>query len=309
MPLFHTAGCGLVTLGALHTGGIHVLPTGFDASAMLDLFEAERGTLMLSVPTMLIRMLDEHSSSPRDLTSWRLTALGGAPIPVELVRRAERELDVQVAIGFGQTESSPYITHTRPGDPNSQWAQTVGRPLPHTEVKVADPKTGVTLPRGQEGEICARGCCVMLGYFENAQATRAALDSGGWLHTGDLGSIDDAGYVRIQGRLRDMIIRGGENVYPREIEDVLFTHPDVADAAVVGLPDPEWGEIVGAFVRLRSGAHPSGTELAAYCRERLAGYKVPRFWQFVTTYPQTVSGKIQKFALRDQYVRENAGDS
>jgi fatty-acyl-CoA synthase len=309
MPLFHTAGCGLVTLGALQTGGVHVLPAGFDAGVMLDLFEAEGGTLMLSVPTMLIRMLDEQASSPRDVTSWRLTSLGGAPVPPELVRRAEQELGVKVAIGFGQTECSPYITHTRPDDPNPRWAETVGRPLPRTEVKAVDPQTGTTVPKGHLGEICARGCCVMLGYFDDEESTRTALDSEGWLHTGDLGSIDDAGYVRIQGRLRDMIIRGGENVYPGEIEDVLFTHPDVADTAVVGLPDPEWGEIVGAFVRLRAGANPSYAELAAYCRERLANYKVPLVWRFVTVYPQTPSGKIQKFALRDQYLSEQSANA
>jgi acyl-CoA synthetase (AMP-forming)/AMP-acid ligase II len=306
MPLFHTAGCGLATLGALCTGGAHVLPGGFDAPLMLDLLQAERGTLLLSVPTMLIRMLDEQAASPRDLSSWRLTALGGAPVPRELVRRAERELEVQVAIGYGQTESSPYITHTRPGDPDPRWAETVGRPLPHTEVKIADPETGATRPRGQPGEVCARGYSVMLGYFDEAEATRAAVDSGGWLHTGDLGSIDDAGYLRIQGRLRDTIIRGGENIYPREIEDVLFAHPDVADAAVVGLPDPEWGEIVGAFVRLRPGAQPSAEDLGRYCRERLASFKVPRIWRFVDSYPQTASGKIQKFALREQYVTGQA---
>jgi fatty-acyl-CoA synthase len=304
MPLFHTAGCVLATLGALRSGGVHVLPGGFDAGVVLDLIEAERGTLTLNVPTMLIRMLDEQAASPRDLSSWRLTELGGAPVAPELVRRAGRELGVQVAIGFGQTESSAYITHTRPGDPDLRWPETVGQPLPQTGVKIADPETGATLPRGRAGEVCACGYGVMLGYFDDDAATKAAIDNGGWLHTGDLGSIDDAGYLRIHGRLRDMIIRGGAYVYPREIEDVLSAHPDVADAAVVGLPDPEWGEIIGVFVRPHPGARPSGENLARYCREHLAGFKVPRAWRFVDSYPQTASGKIQKFALRDQYLRE-----
>lgn len=303
MPLFHTAGCGLGTLGALHSGAAHVLSGDFDAAMMLDLIQAERATVTLSVPTMLIRVLDEQAVSPRDLSSWRLAELGGAQVLPELVRRAERELHVRVAIGFGQTEASPYITHTRLSDPDPRQAGTVGRPLPHTEVKIADPETGATFPRSQVGEICARGYGVMLGYFGDDAATKATLDDDGWLHTGDLGSIDDAGYLRVQGRLRDMIIRGGENVYPREIEDVLVTHPDVADAAVVGLPDREWGEIVGVFVRPRPGTRPSGEDLARHCRERLAGFKVPRIWRFVDSYPQTASGKIQKFALRDQYVR------
>jgi fatty-acyl-CoA synthase len=304
MPLFHTAGCGLGALGAISSGAVHVLPAGFDAGVMLDLIQAERGTVTLSVPTMLIRLLDEHALSPRDLPSWRVSALGGAPVPPELVRRAERELRVQVAIGFGQTEASPYITHTRLDDPEPQRAETVGRPLPHTEVKIVSPETGTTLPPGEVGEICVRGYSVMLGYFDDDAATREALGDDGWLHTGDLGSVDGTGYLRVQGRLRDMIIRGGENIYPREVEDVLVTHPGVADAAVVGLPDPEWGEIVGAFVRLRPGTPPTGEDLDRYCRQHLAGYKVPRVWQFVDSYPQTASGKIQKFALRDQYVRD-----
>jgi fatty-acyl-CoA synthase len=291
MPLFHTAGCGLATLGALQSGGVHVLPGGFDAGVMLDLIQGERATLTLNVPTMLIRVLDEQAASPRDLSSWRLTALGGAPVPPELVRRAQQELNVRAAIGFGQTEASPYITHTRPGDTHPRWAETVGRPLPQTGLKIADPGTGVTLPRGQVGEVCARGYSVMLGYFENDAATKAAIDNDGWLHTGDLGSVDDAGYLRIQGRLRDMIIRGGENIYPREIEDVLSAHPDVADAAVVGLPDPEWGEIVGAFIRPHPGAQPYGEGLARYCRGHLARFKVPQVWRFVDSYPQTASGQ------------------
>jgi fatty-acyl-CoA synthase len=309
MPLFHTAGCVLVTLGALCTGGQHVLPGGFDAGTMLDLVQAEGGTVTVNVPTMLIRMLDEQAASPRDVSSWRVAVVGGAPVPAELVRRAERELGIRVAIGYGQTEFSPFITQTRADDPEPKRAEAVGRPLPQTEVKIADPETGGTLPRGQIGEVCARGYAVMLGYFDQPAATKEAVDGDGWLHTGDLGSIDDADYLRIQGRLKDMIIRGGENIYPREVEDVLFAHPDVADAVVVGLPDPEWGEIVGAFIRTRAGAQqPSADDLDRYCRARLASFKVPRVWRFVDSYPQTASGKIQKFALRDLYLGETAKD-
>jgi fatty-acyl-CoA synthase len=302
MPMFHTAGCGLVTLGALQTGGMHVLPPGFDAELMLDLIETHRGTLMLSVPTMLIRMLDQRGAIDRDLTSWRLTTLGGASVPPELVRRTISEFHVDVAIGFGQTESSPYITHTLPHDPQSKWIDTVGRPLPQTEVKVVDRETGETVPIDVIGEICARSVCVMKGYFGDPKATAEAVDAEGWLHTGDLGSMDAQGYLRIHGRIKDMIIRGGENIYPREVEDVLYTHPAVAHASIVGVPDLELGEIVVAFVQPKPNHRLNTQELSEFCRARLAAYKTPLIWHFVEQFPQTTSGKIQKFVLRDEYI-------
>ena len=302
MPLFHTAGCGLVTLGAMQTGGTQILPREFDADLILDLFERQRGTVLLSVPTMLIRLLDAQRTRPRDLTAWRLVTLGGAPVPAGLVRRAEQELDVKVGIGFGQTEASPYITHTRPDDPHPAWSATVGRPLPLVEVKIADEAAGEPAPVGATGEICTRGICVMLEYFDNPAATAQAIDEDGWLHTGDIGTMDEQGYLRVQGRLKDMIIRGGENIYPSEIEDVLSGHEAVAAASVVGLPDEEWGEIVAAFVQLRPGAAAGPGDLDQYCRAHLAGFKVPRVWDLVTEFPQTSSGKIQKFALRQRYL-------
>jgi fatty-acyl-CoA synthase len=306
MPMFHTAGCGLATLGALQTGGMHVLPAGFDPELMLDLVEAHHGTLVLCVPTMLIRMLDHSGAKDRDLSSWRLATLGGAPVPPELVRRAFTEFNIDVAIGFGQTESSPYITHTLPHDPNPQWIDTVGRPLPQTEIKVVDPDTGETVPIGVIGEVCAKSICVMKGYFGNPKATAETIDAQGWLHTGDLGSLDAQGYLRIQGRMKDMIIRGGENIYPREIEDVLCTHPGVTQASIVGVPDAQWGEVVVAFVQSRPGCHLSSDELAEFCRARLASYKTPRVWRFVDHFPQTASGKIQKFVLRNEFIASNA---
>jgi fatty-acyl-CoA synthase len=306
MPMFHTAGCGLATLGALQTGGTHVLPAGFDPELMLDLIEAYRATVVLCVPTMLIRMLDHPGAKDRDLSSWRLATLGGAPVPPELVRRAFTEFNIDVAIGFGQTESSPYISHTLPHDPNPQWIDTVGRPLPQTEIKVVDPDTGETVPIGVIGEVCAKSICVMNGYFGNPKATAETIDAQGWLHTGDLGSLDAQGYLRIQGRMKDMIIRGGENVYPREIEDVLCTHPAVSQVSVVGVPDPEWGEVVVAFVQSRPGCHLSDDELSDFCRARLAAYKTPRIWRFVDHFPQTASGKIQKFVLRNEFIASTA---
>jgi fatty-acyl-CoA synthase len=298
MPMFHTAGCGLATLGALQTGGVHVISPDADAGRLVALIERERGSIMLAVPTMLLRVLDHPDTATRDISSWRLCTMGGAPVAPELVRRAARMLGVAVAIGFGQTEASPYVTHTVPGDPDPAALETVGRPLPHTEIRIASP-AGEMLPLGEIGEIQVRSYGVMLGYFDDDEATRAAFTADGWLRTGDLGSLDAAAYCRVQGRLREMIIRGGENIYPREIEDVLFTHPGVANVAVLGLPDAEWGEVVAAFVQPRDGAALTPDALDAFCRERLAAHKVPRTWRFVAELPQTGSGKIRKFALRD----------
>ncbi|MGU7781096.1 AMP-binding protein [Burkholderia sp. PU8-34] len=304
MPMFHTAGCGLVTLGALQTGGTHVLPPAFDPALMLDLVESERGTLMSAVPTMMVRILDHPALTTFDLSSWRVATLGGAPVPAALVRRLENTLRVKVGIGFGQTEASPYIAHTREDESRSGWELTVGRPMPHVEVKVADPRSGDTVPIGTLGEIWTRGKCVTKGYFDNEEATRQALTDDGWLRTGDLGSMASDGYLTIQGRMKEMIIRGGENVYPREIEEVLLGHPAVAGVCVVGLPDAEWGEIVAAFVQLRAGNAEAEHELTDYCRARLASYKTPRVWRFVDAFPQTASGKIQKYVLRDQFLEE-----
>ena len=286
MPMFHTAGCGLCTLGALQTGGAQVMPPGFDPELMLDLLEQERGSIVLSVPTMLQRILDAPSIGSRDLSSWRLVSLGGAPVPPELIRRSEQR-GVRAVIGYGQTEASPYLTHTLPDDPHPDWVNTVGRPLPQTEIKIVNPETGEILPRGEIGEICARGYGIMKDYFDNPAGTTAAIDLEGWLHTGDLGSLDERGCCRVQGRAKDLIIRGGENIYPREIEDVLHTHPAILGASVIGVPDSDWGEIPVAFVQTKPEARLSAEEFEAFCRERLASYKVPRIWRFVDQFPQT----------------------
>jgi fatty-acyl-CoA synthase len=217
-----------------------------------------------------------------------------------VVRRAQETLRLKVAIGFGQTEASPYITHTLPDDPHPNWIATVSRPLPGTEVKVVDPRTDETLTVDAIGEICTRGVGVMTAYFDDERATAAAIDKDGWLHTGDLGGMDASGYCRIHGRLKDMIIRGGENIHPREIEDILYTHPDVAGVAMTGVQDAEWGETVAAFVQQRPGHSLTEAELDAFCRRHLASYKVPRIWRFVDQFPQTASGKIQKFLLCEQ---------
>jgi fatty-acyl-CoA synthase len=304
MPLFHTAGCGLFTLGPLTTGGASLLLPGFDPARMLALIEEERVTLTGGVPTMLVTMLEHPDLAQRDLSSLRSLLTSGAPILPELVRRTEAAFGVPLMTALGQTEASPLITMTRPEDPPEVRATTAGQPLPQTELKIVDPATGETVPLGTIGEICVRGFLVMRGYFDNPEGTAAAIDAEGWLHTGDLGTMDAQGYCRVEGRLKDMIIRGGENIYPREIEAVLFAHPAVSDVAVVGIPDDYWGETVAAFVRPVPGQTPSEEELSAYCRQHLAGYKTPRHWRFVEQFPQTPSGKIQKFALREMLLGE-----
>jgi fatty-acyl-CoA synthase len=305
MPLFHTAGCGLATLGALQTGGTNVLMPGFDAGLMLELLESERGTITLSVPTMAIALLEHPTLAQRDVSSWRLAGIGGAPVTAELAERIERTVPARVTIGFGLTEHSPYITHTHPDEPFERRVLTVGRPLPNTEVKIVDPQTDAIVPPGEVGEICVRSYAVMRGYFDSPEATARALDAQGWLRTGDLGSMDADGYCSIRGRLKDVIIRGGENIYPREIEDVLVTYPGVADAAVVGAPDATWGEVVVAFIRTAAGAQLNEADLFDHCRRHLAPFKTPRHWRFVERFPQTPSGKIQKFLLREQFAAES----
>ena len=304
MPLFHTAGCVMLTLGPLLTGGGQVLLPGFDPTLMLALIEAERVAFTGGVPTMLIALLEHPDLARRDLASLRALNTGGAPVSAELVQRTEAAFGVPLSTTFAQTEASPVITQTRPDDPAAVRATTVGRPLPQTVVKIVDPAAGDTVPCGTIGELCVRGYLVMRGYFDNPNATAAALDAEGWLHTGDLATLDAEGDCRVVGRLKDMIIRGGENIYPAEIEALLFAHPAVSDVAVVGIPDEKWGEIVAAVVRPAPGQAPTEEELFAYCRAHLAPHKTPRQWRFVEQFPQTPSGKIQKFVLREQFVRD-----
>jgi fatty-acyl-CoA synthase len=302
MPMFHTAGCVLGALGALQARAVHVPVIAFDPGFVLELIERERGTALLGVPTMQIALLEHPDLASRDLSSLRSSVSGGSLVPADLVRRIESTLGVQFCIVYGTTECSPLVTMTRFDDTPEDKAETIGRALPETEVKIADPINGDIVAPGVVGELCARGYMVMRGYFENEPATTEAIDADGWYHTGDLASMDERGYCRIEGRLKDMIIRGGENIYPREIEDVLFAHPSVADVAVVGIPDDKWGEQVAAFVRVIGDDAPTPTELSAHVRGQLAGFKVPRTWVFVEAFPLTGSGKVQKFVLRDQLI-------
>ncbi|MCB1746379.1 MAG: AMP-binding protein [Gammaproteobacteria bacterium] len=300
-PLFHTGGCVGGVLGSVQTGGALLLPSSFDAESMLDLVAQERVTYTFAVPTMLIALLNAQAARPRDLSSLVTVFSGAATVPVEVVKRVEREFGARLIIGYGQTETSPAITHTRPDDAPVDKSETIGYALPQVEIKIVDPASGATLPVDTPGELCTRGFLVMMGYYDNPQATAATIDADGWLHTGDLCTMDARGYVRITGRLKDMIIRGGENIYPREIEEVLYTHPAIADVAVIGLPDDYWGESVGAVLMLRDGEAVTGSALEAFCGERLARHKVPRQWFVVDAIPTTTSGKLQKFRLAEMY--------
>lgn len=300
MPLFHTAGCVQGTLAPLASLGTQVLVPGFDPALQLMLTETEKGAQLCGVPTMLLAMLSHPAFGSTDLSTVRYAISGGATVAPDIVRRVEAALGVPMAIVYAQTEASPVITMTRLDDTPDDRAETIGRPLPGAEVRIVRPGTRELAGAGEIGELCTRGYHVMSGYFDDPIQTAAAIDPDGWLHTGDLASQDPRGYYRIEGRLKEMIIRGGENIYPREIEQLLITHPTVEDVAVVGIPDPHWGEQVAAFIRPAANQAPDPETLQAFTKANLAPHKVPRLWRFVETFPTTASGKIQKYALRDQ---------
>lgn len=305
LPMFHTSGCVGGALGALTSGSALILPPAFDPASVLDIIERERITSFVGVPTMLVAILEAQAARPRDVSSLRLLASGGSMVPPELIRRIKETFASDFATVYGQTESSPLLTTTYPDDAPEDGSETIGQALPHTELSIRDPQSNAVAPIGAVGEICARGYAVMLGYNDDPDATAAAIDADGWLHTGDLGTMDARGYLRITGRVKEMIIRGGENLFPAEIENALLEHPDVLEIAVVGIPDDKWGEVVACFLRLRPGAVLDRAALIAHCRERLAAPKTPAHWILVREWPLTGSGKIQKFVLRDLFV---AGD-
>ncbi len=302
MPLFHTGGCVLAIMGALQVGATLVLMEMFEPALMLELCETYGATHMLGVPTMLIATMEHPDFDRRDISSLKAVCSGGSTVPAELVRKIEDKLGVFFSIIYGQTEASPTITLAKADDTAEDKANTLGPVLPQTEIKVIDPDSGKTVPIGEPGELCTRGYHVMLGYFEMPDRTAETIDADGWLRTGDLVTMDSRGYTTITGRLKDMIIRGGENIYPREIEELLFEHPKVADIAVVGLPDEKWGETVGAFIRDADPSNPATVaELHQYCRDHLAPHKTPKSWYHVEEFPLTGSGKVQKFAIVENW--------
>ena len=302
MPMFHVGGSCLFTLGPVQATATQVLMPRFSPALQLELIETHQATILCGVPTMLRALLDHPDLAKRDVSSLRRVLTGGAVSPPALVGEVEATLGVTYSIAFAQTEATCSVTITTAADSVEDRAQTLGRALPQTEARIADLRTNETARCGEVGEICTRGYLVMRGYLNAPKATAAAIDAEGWLHTGDLGSMDERGYLRIRGRLKEMIIRGGENIYPREIEEVLVAHPAVADASVIGLPDEYYGEVVGAAIRLADAgdADPDLTvKLADYCRALLAAEKVPVRWLVTDGFPMTASGKIRTDALRE----------
>lgn len=304
MPLFHTAGCAMGVLGCAHQRATYLLCQVFDPTLVLTAAARHHADLLAGVPTMLIALLSHPEFERFDLSGLSRVLSGGSPVPPELVHRVEERFGVRFTSVYGQTELSPVVTQTSPDDAPHDKATTAGRPLPQVEVSVQDPVSGRIVPAGQAGEVCARGYQTMLGYFGMPERTAETIDPDGWLHTGDLGVLDERGYLTVTGRLKDMIIRGGENIYATEIEQLLFTHPGIRDVTVLGLPDPTWGEIVAAvLVPADPDRVPAVGELHDLCRAKLAPHKTPTRWFQAVELPLTGSGKIQKFRLREQIDR------
>jgi acyl-CoA synthetase (AMP-forming)/AMP-acid ligase II len=304
VPFFHCFGCVLGTLAAVSVGATMVPTVDFSAEHVLKTVESEKCTALHGVPTMFIAELNLDNFGSFDLSTLRTGIMAGSPCPIEVMKKVMDLMGMnEITIAYGQTESSPVITQTRTDDPIDRRVNTVGKVMPEVEVKIIDPLNGQEVPAGAQGELCTRGYHVMKGYYKMEEATERAIDGSGWLHTGDLAMIDEEGYVSITGRLKDMIIRGGENIYPREIEEFLYTHPDVLDVQVVGAPDEKYGEQVAAYIRKRENSHIAARDIRAYCEGKIAKFKIPRYVFFVEEYPMTASGKIQKYKLRQQ-VRE-----
>jgi fatty-acyl-CoA synthase len=303
MPLFHCSGCAILVAGGLALGITMYLAPMFDPVMIVKVIERERCDLVFGVPTMLVALIDEVQKSGRDVSSTKRMMSGGAMVAPELCRKAREVFGAPIQIVYGQTESSPVITQCWYEDSLEDLTQTIGQPVPHVDVSIRDPATNTVVPIGEQGEICARGYLIMTGYNDNPEATAKAIDADGWLHTGDLGRMDARGYVKITGRVKDMIIRGGENLFPAEIENVMLEHGAVTEVAVVGIPDEKWGEQVACFMRSASGDQPGSAELRAFIRDRLSPQKTPAFWIWVDEWPLTGSGKIQKFKLREAFER------
>ena len=305
VPMYHCFGMVLGTLLCASSGAAIVLPSaGFEADACLGAIDSERCTAVHGVPTMFIAMLDEPGFAGYDTTSLRTGIMAGAPCPVELMRRVIDEMHLgEITIGYGMTETGPLSTQTLPDDPIDLRVGTVGRPLPNTEIKIID-EDGHIVPRGVPGELCTRGYNVMRGYWGDPERTAKDIDAAHWIRSGDIATMDEASYLRIVGRSKDMLIRGGENIYPREIEEFLYTNPKIEQVEVVGVPDPKFGEEVAAWIKLHEGQTANEAEIRDYCKGRLAHFKIPRYIRFVDAFPMTVTGKVQKYLIRESMAAE-----
>ncbi|MBO0775529.1 MAG: AMP-binding protein [Actinobacteria bacterium] len=306
VPFYHCFGMVLGNLACTTHGACIVIPSpGFEPAATLHTVQEERCTSLYGVPTMFIAELGLPDFGSYDLTSLRTGIMAGSPSPVEVMKRVISEMNMnEVTICYGMTETSPVSTQTGADDDMERRVSTVGRVHPHVEVKIIDPDSGLVVPRGQAGELCTRGYSVMLGYWEDEEQSRAAIDAARWMHTGDLAVMDEAGYLNIVGRIKDMVIRGGENIYPREVEEFLYTHPAIADVQVVGVPDARFGEELCAWVKLRPGSSLTEEELRAFCQGKIAHYKIPRYLRVSDEFPMTVTGKVQKFKMREVSIAE-----
>jgi len=305
VPFFHCFGCVLGVMACVTHGSAMVPVEIFDPLKVLQTVEAEKCTALHGVPTMFIAELEHPEFSRFDLSTLRTGIMAGSVCPIEVMKRAVKDMNLtEITSVYGQTESSPGITQTRTEDPVELRVSTVGRALPGAEVKIIDIETGATLPPGKQGELCARGYMVMKGYYKMPEETAKVIDADGWLHTGDLAIMDENGYCKITGRIKQMIIRGGENIYPREIEEFLYTHPRISDVQIYGVPDRKYGEQVMAAIILKKGMEMSEEEVREFCKGKIANYKIPKYVKFVDGYPMTASGKIQKFKLREMAIKE-----
>ncbi|MFN8446163.1 MAG: AMP-binding protein [Caldilineaceae bacterium] len=306
VPLYHCFGMVMGNLGCVTHGATMIYPSeGFDPKAVLDTVQRERATALFGVPTMFIAELREADFSSYDLTTLRTGIMAGSPCPIEVMKQVQSLMNMrEVEICYGMTETSPVSTQTRIGAPLAKQVGTVGQVHPHVEVKIINPKTQQVVPIGTPGELCTRGYSVMLGYWGNEEETRKAIDEARWMHTGDLATLDEEGYINIVGRIKDIILRGGENIFPREIEEFLYTHPQIQNVQVIGLPDLKYGEEIMAWVKLSPGADTTEQEIRDFCRGRIAHYKIPRYVKFVNEFPMTVTGKVQKFMMQEQSIRE-----
>ncbi len=306
VPFYHCFGMVLGNLACTTHGSAMVIPAeAYDPVLTMETVQQERCTSLYGVPTMFIGELEHPRFKDYDFGSLRTGIMAGSPCPVEVMKKVQTVMHIpEMTIAYGMTETSPVSTQCTTDDPLERRVSTVGRVHPHVEIKIIDPSTGAIVPRDTPGELCSRGYIVMRGYWNNEDATRQAIDPARWMHTGDLATMDADGYVNIVGRIKDMIIRGGENIYPREVEEFLYSHPDIADVQVIGVPSEKYGEEVMAWVKLREGTSATGDEIAAWCKGKIATYKIPRHWKFVDSFPMTVTGKIQKFKMREAAVEE-----